>query len=184
MTSVMDEELAEISEDDLITRAVAGDASCFEEIFERYHNMVYGTAYRICGDRHDAEDIMQDTFVRVARALRKFRKDSKFSSWLYRITVNVARDQLKRKAKLHELKEYDAERETASNLHSLNLSLDIIKALAMLSNEERIAVTLTVYEDLTHAEAAKILNCAETTVSWRVFVAKKKLRRYLSKQGY
>ena len=165
----------------LVGLAKNGDIEGFETLFDNYHRMVYAVSYKLCGNRAEAEDIMQETFIRVARSIQSFRGDSKFSSWLYRITFNVASDfRLKRKRDA-KLQEEFTEYQKLDQASEENVN-DILIALQCLSKEERDAVVLVIYEEMKHGEAAKILGCAETTVSWRIFNAKKKLRNYFKKQ--
>ena len=174
-------ELSSLSDSDLLERVRAGDAAALETLLSRHYKLVFGVAYRFTASQADAEDITQEVLVRVARSIRGFEGKSKFTTWLYRITANAACDWGKRKARESKV------RTAASEEHELNqgvnISQDLSKAieaaLVKLSDKEREAVILTIYEGLTHAEAAEAAGCAETTISWRVFTAKRKLKRLL-----
>ena len=75
---------------DLITKAKAGDRAAFDELVKATYQKVHGLALRLTGNEHDADDVVQDTYVRAFRSLRKFRGDARFSTWLHRITANSA----------------------------------------------------------------------------------------------
>lgn len=166
---------------ELVRLAKEGDGQAFEVLFNRYNRMVYNVAYRLSGNQADAQDILQDAFVKAARFLEGFRGDSKFTSWLYRITFNVASD-VRAKRKKDSLLQAEYTEYQKLDQPVEGLSKDILEALGCLTKEEREAIVLTVYEELKHGEAAKILGCAETTVSWRIFNAKRKLKKYFKQQ--
>jgi RNA polymerase sigma-70 factor (ECF subfamily) len=81
---------------DLVARAAGGDAAAFRALVERHRAMVYRVAYQFAGDHHDAEDIAQDVFLKVYRALDRFRHDAQLTSWLYRIVMNACIDHRRR----------------------------------------------------------------------------------------
>jgi RNA polymerase sigma-70 factor (ECF subfamily) len=167
-------------ETQLIERAANGDGDAFTELFNRYYSMIYAFAYRLSLQQADAQEIAQDTFIKAARSLGAFRSASSFKNWLYRIARNSATDWLRHKVRQTKLVESLAEQEREqptdfSHLHD---------ALRALPDDLRAAIVLTIYEGMNHAEVADILGCAETTVSWRVFMAKRKLKEILSRLGY
>ena len=82
---------------ELLDRCRRGEPGAFEELVERTHRQVYTLAYRLVGDRHEAEDVAQDAYLRVHRSLRTFRGESSFSTWLYRVVANAATTHLRRK---------------------------------------------------------------------------------------
>lgn len=85
-----------MADSDLITRAAAGDPAAFQALVERHRTMVYRVAFQFAGNHHDAEDIAQDVFIKVYRALDTFRHDAQLSSWLYRIVMNACIDHRRR----------------------------------------------------------------------------------------
>ena len=141
--------------------------------------MIYSLAYRMTGSAADAEDLTQETFIRAHEQLAGFRADAKFSSWLYRIAVNHClnwRKRIERRDRLHN--DWQAGREgTTTPDHALTRKVQ--DALLKLNPEQRAAVALTTYDGLSHAEAARALGCSETTVSWRLFAARARLKRLL-----
>ncbi len=174
-------ELSTLSDTELLTRIREDDADALEVLLGRHYKLVHGVAFRLSGSSSDAQDITQDVLVRAARSIRSFQGKSKFSTWLYRIATNAAYDFGKRKGREARLKQAATEDYELNKVVGNNedLSKTIQAALVKLSDKEREAVVLTFYEGLTHAEVAQILGCAETTVSWRVFTAKRKLKHLL-----
>ena len=172
----------------LVARAGRGDDRAFETLFRRHYDMVYSLAYRLLGRREDAEDVAQETFVRAARGLHGFRNESRLASWLYRIALNAARDFRRQTQKHHSIVSAyaDAARRDTRDAHcrceAADTSSRIRAALTNLQYKEREAIVLTVYEGLSHAEAARLVGCAEATISWRVFMARRTLRKSLSKE--
>jgi RNA polymerase sigma-70 factor (ECF subfamily) len=167
----------ESDEAGLLESATNGNADAFTELFNRYYPMIHAFAYRLslCGS--DAEDIAQETFIKAARALGSFRRDSSLKNWLYRIAVNAAEDLRRRNARQSRLTE-----ELGTSVHEIEHPRDhtrLTNALAGLADELRQTIVLVYYEGMNHAEAARILGCAETTISWRVFQAKRRLRKAL-----
>jgi RNA polymerase sigma-70 factor (ECF subfamily) len=131
------------------------------------------------GSQADAEDLAQETFIHAYQHLDGFRAEARFSSWLYRIAVNQCLNWQKRRQRLDQLhKEWGAQDREPSGDDS-GRSQQVQEALLKLPPKQRAAVILTAYDGLTHAEAAAALGCSETTVSWRLFAARGKLKRLL-----
>jgi RNA polymerase sigma-70 factor (ECF subfamily) len=141
--------------------------------------MIHSLCYRMTGSMADAEDLAQETFVRAYQNLDKFRAEAQISSWLYRIAVNQClnwRARRQRQERLH--KEWGDQSELSVHKDSTNAQ-QVQAALIKLSPKQRAALILTCYNGLTHAEAAKVIGCSETTISWRLFAARRKLKRLL-----
>jgi RNA polymerase sigma-70 factor (ECF subfamily) len=168
---------------ELVRLAQDGDPDAFEHLVQRHYMLVYKVSYKWCGVREDAEDIAQEVFVKLAGKLKSFKQNSSFSTWLYRVTINAAKDFFRKNAakqaneaafaeeqKLHSLNPGPAEGPSAPALYA------VISRLPVKMKE---AVLLVLAEGLSHREAARVLECAETTVSWRIFQARKKLRKSL-----
>lgn len=164
----------------ILKKAVAGDVSAFETLVSHHYDMVYRCAHRLCGQREDGEDVAQDVFVKLAGKLHLFDNRSSFSTWLYRITVNTARDHLRKKARNGEVP-YENGVHASGNPEDNPGRYDaLLGAVDKLAPKLREAVVLVYAEELSHREAAKVAGCAETTISWRIFTAKRKLRNLLS----
>lgn len=182
----MDECMECLSDIELVQRAVSGDQGAFESLVNRHYTLVYRVAYKWRGKREDAEDIAQEVFVKLARAIYGFKGGASFTTWLYRITVNTARDFLKRESvkKAYEdayAVELGAERRGGRN-DNPGRPEDVYRALDKLPVKLKEAVILVLAEGLSHKEAAVALGCAETTVSWRIFQARKKLEKLLKRE--
>jgi RNA polymerase sigma-70 factor (ECF subfamily) len=139
--------------------------------------MIHSLCYRMTGTIDDADDLAQETFIHAYQHLDRFRGDARFSSWLYRIAVNRCLNWRKRKLRQERLHQHWGE-EITVNIDGRRADL-IQQALMKLSAKQRAAVILTFYDGLTHAEAARTLGCSETTISWRLFAARAKLKRLL-----
>jgi len=141
--------------------------------------MIHAFAYRLCLENGRAQDIAQETFIKAARALGSFRGESSFKSWLYRIATNTSRDLGRKQTREHRIAQSWSTRAALDRAERDADFAPIENALGSLPQDLRQAIVLVYYEDLSHAEAAQVLGCAETTVSWRVFRAKRKLKRLL-----
>jgi len=172
-------------EDDsiLCDRARGGCEQSFAALFHRHHTALHAFVFRLCLDASGAEDIVQDAFIKAARSLAGFRGEASFRNWLYRIAMNTTRDwqrsAIRQKQAAEEL-EMDAG--VAATERRADFG-QVHEALAALAEEMRHAVVLVYYEGMNHAQAARVLGCAETTVSWRIFRARRQLKELLSKHG-
>lgn len=163
----------------LAAAAIRGDREAFRRLIERHYDAIYRVAYRYLGSAADAEDIAQDVCITLVTKLSRFRGESRFSTWLISVVINGCRDHLRRrKSSAALVDKYGMQREledgdkadTDKRVRWLHASLQ------SLEPAYRETVLLILGEDLSHAEAAKILGCAESTVSWRVHQAKKQLK--------
>ncbi len=174
-------DLTGASDDNLIMLAKAGDGLAFGRLLERHYDFIYRVAWRWSGRKMDAEDIAQDVCIRLSKALASYRGAGAFTTWLYTLTLNAARD-FRRKT----MRE-DAKGE-AFRVHSVCVDAvaeafgaqdpvdDLWAAVRQLSDKQREAVLLVYGEELSHAEAAEVMTISETTVSWHIHEAKKRLR--------
>ena len=159
----------------MIELAQAGDAGAFRDLLDRHYMTIYRMAFRFCGSQHDAEDVTQLACIKVADHLRDFKGQSAFTTWLYTIVLNTSRD-WQRSQKRHRHGEIDEE--VSSGEQSPEQALSTRQQLARvnaLPEVEREALLLVFGEGLTHKQAAEVLGCAESTVSWRIHEARKKL---------
>jgi RNA polymerase sigma-70 factor (ECF subfamily) len=135
------------------------------------------------GSMADAEDLAQETFLHAYEHLPEFRAEARFSSWLYRIAINQCLNWQKRRQRqqrLHEEWNKEQQLNPSAGEPAHTHARQIQDALLRLDPKQRAAVILTTYDGLTHAEAAHALGCSETTVSWRLFAARRKLKRWLA----
>jgi len=181
--------MADPNDETLVTRTRQGDAAAFEALIRQHQHMIYSLTYRMTGSLADAEDLTQETFLRAWRQIGSYRAASKFSTWLYRIAINACLNWREREtlrvevqagwAETNGAPEMGGERTLARN----ETGRSVHAALLRLPAKQRAAIMLTVYDGLNHAEAAEALGCSETTVSWRVFAARRKLQRWLAAAG-
>ncbi len=171
-------------EEGLIEAAAGGDPVAFEGLFHRYYDMIHAYAYRMCYDDAEASDLAQETWIKVARSLPLYRGKASFKNWVHAVAHNVALDALRRKERQRRLldKMWEEPRPEAA-LPPAEESDTLKGALLSLSPDLRAAVTLVYLDGLTHAEAGAVLGCAEATVSWRLFQARRKLRKLLSREA-
>jgi RNA polymerase sigma-70 factor, ECF subfamily len=167
---------------ELVAESQRGDPAAFEELVRRHQRMIHSLTFRMTGSLADAEDLAQEAFLRAWEQIGSFRGGAKFSTWLYRIAVNTClnwRQSETRRSQLYALAaaEFVPENRECS---AAEKEKEVQAALLKLPAKQRAAIVLTIYDGLNHAEAAQILGCSETTVSWRVFAAKRKLKRLLS----
>ena len=145
--------------------------------------MIFALTYRMTGSQAEAEDLTQETFIAAFQQLGSFRGESKFSSWLYRIATNRCLNWRQRDARRGRAYEnWGRERASDSHIepHADAISAQVQQALLKLDDKQRAAIVLTTYEGMNHAEAARVLGCSETTVSWRIFAARRKLKKWLA----
>jgi len=163
-----------------IERACAGDATAFRRLVERYGDRAYGLALRMLGSPEEAEEAAQDALVRAWRALPRFRGDSRFSTWLYRIVVRRALDRsasLKtRRAREAPLEETELEARASPALPGSGASRRLDRLLGSLPDVQRAAVVLYYYEDRSVEEVARTLGLPPGTVKTHLHRARALLR--------
>jgi RNA polymerase sigma-70 factor (ECF subfamily) len=142
--------------------------------------MIHSLTFRMTGSLADSEDLAQETFIQAFRQLGGYVPQGKFSSWLCRIAVNRCLNWIKSRDRRHQVhSEWGDEQRLATQVAAPRIRL-VQDALLKLPAKQRAAVVLTIYQGLNHAEAAATLGCSETTVSWRLFAARAKLKKSLA----
>jgi len=177
-----------IDDEALIRAAQGGDAEAFEALLERHYDTLYRFAYKWCGNRADAEDVTQQACLKLARALVSYRFESAFTSWLYRVVINCARDWSRSEGR-HETAGEDsfAGQEAVSRGDEVEHHTYLRQLLGRLEAlPEGIKETLLLVhgEGLTHAEAAVALDVKESTVSWRLHEFRKHHRLEIDQGGF
>ncbi|MGH1411869.1 MAG: RNA polymerase sigma factor [Pelagimonas sp.] len=166
-------------EEDLAHAAAGGDREAFGALLSRVYDRMFGLAFKLTGNRAEAEDLVQDVCAALPAKLANFRGDAKVTTWLYRIVVNASRDRHRRRishAKAAtgwgdwEVSRRADEVEAQERADWLRLAMD-----ALTPPELRETLVL-VLEGLNHAQVAEILGVSEGTISWRMSQAKKKLK--------
>jgi RNA polymerase sigma-70 factor (ECF subfamily) len=181
------------TDEELVARSIAGDAASFNQLVVRWERPIYALAYRVIGREEDARDVCQETFLRAFRALGGFKGQAKFSSWLYRIALNLCRDWIRRERRAPtvqapegtDLIELAAERTPSEAVEDLiarhDLGRAVSRAMGALSDEQRTAIILKEYHGLTFQEIADLLNCPLSTVKTRLYQGLSVLRRELER---
>jgi len=176
-------------EQNWVSQSRNGDHAAFAELIRAHQSMIHSLTFRMTGSVADCKDLAQETFIRAYQQLDSYHGTAKFSSWLYRIAVNACLDWRRRELRRGQIHNSWSESNTAGETPADatpgldDLSRQVQSALMKLPEKQRAAVVLTVYGGHNHAEAAKILGCSETTVSWRIFTAKQKLKKLLGPKG-
>ena len=174
----------------LAEKAAGGCRELFAALVEAYYARIYRLAWRFCGSQTLAEDIAQDVCVKLATAIRGYRGDAAFSTWVWRITYTAAVDRIRtcrnmesvEPSALEELA--DAGQDAcARSPEDSAMSADLWHAVRRLPPQQRDAVLLVYGEDMSHAEAAAVMCCQEKTVSWHLHEAKKRLKSMLEAVG-
>ena len=174
----------ELSDEELVANSQNGDKEAFEQLVIRKQDLVFSLAFKLSGNRDLANDIAQEAFIRAWRAIEKFRGDSAFSTWIYRITVNTAWT-LRKKAKKHTLANIEETQEPIiidekkdPELIAINSDLSFVlrQALNKLPMEQRIIVELKNIEGRSHKEIAEYLGITVTAAKVRLHRAHQKLR--------
>ena len=177
----------EISNAELVRKSQFGDKAAFEQLVIRHQDLVFSLAYKLTGNREMANDVAQEAFIRAWKAIEKFRGDSTFSTWIYRITVNTAWT-LRKKAKKHNTLNIDdtyepivIDEKKDPELVAINsdLSSVLINALDKIPIEQRIIVELKNIEGRSHKEIADYLDISVTAAKVRLHRAHQKLRQIL-----
>jgi RNA polymerase sigma-70 factor, ECF subfamily len=183
------------TDEELVARATAGDLDCFNQLVTRWERPIYALAFRTLGREEDARDVVQEAFLRAYRGLRGFKGEAKFSSWLYRITLNLCRDSMRRdrRAPIVQTPEgvdavdlADAQASPSESVEDLvarrEMSQAVSRAMAELPEEQRTAILMKEYHGLTFQEIADTLGCPLSTVKTRLYQGLSVLRRRLERR--
>lgn len=167
------------TDETLAENAAAGDAAAFRCLLERHYDTIYRLAFRLTGQREDAEDLAQDICGALPVKLRSYGGKSKFTTWLYQVVLNAARDRFRKTntvaratAGYEEVARLERERQGEAD----RLTDWLYETLDRIGGDLRETAILVLAEEKTHAEAAEILAVRESTVSWRMSKLKDKLK--------
>ncbi|HYC62905.1 MAG TPA: RNA polymerase sigma factor [Thermoanaerobaculia bacterium] len=169
----------------LASRCAAGDTTVFEEIYRKFGEKMKSVAWNHLGNVSDAEDAVQETFLKIHRAATTFTGEASFSTWAYRILVNTCLDTLrKRKRRIEETHlddEFEPIERTAPNVDDMK-RIALRRMLDELPEQRRAVFTLFEIEGLSHAEIAEILGISEGNSKWILFATKKELQQKWTQQ--
>lgn len=178
--------MSETDQPGLIRAAQRGDNTAFGQLLAGCYDNIYRFAYRWCGNRTDAEDITQQACIKLAQSISQFRFEAAFSSWLYRLVINCAKDWYKSQNR-HQHDTIDEWSEAADDRIAPERAPDrtaensiylqqLLRLLDQMAEGFKETALLVHGEGLSHAEAAAILQLKESTVSWRLHEIRKQLR--------
>jgi RNA polymerase sigma-70 factor (ECF subfamily) len=180
---------------DLVHRSQTGDTAAYEELVRRYHGKIYGLVYSMTSNREDAEDLVQEIFVKTWKALGHFREQSGFYTWIYRIALNCTINFRKRRNRRQTVSfdEFDPDIKTTESYREFSSKGSVLRKMSLgefqekmneamlkLSEKHRAVVTMHDVQGMPHADIAKVMNCSEGTVRSRLFYAHKKLQGELA----
>jgi RNA polymerase sigma-70 factor (ECF subfamily) len=183
------------SDEELVARSMGGDLDSFNQLVLRWERPIYALAYRVIGREEDARDVAQETFLRAFRALGGFKGQAKFSSWLYRITLNLCRDWIRKERRTPvsqapegiDIIELAGEATPTETIEQLvgrkQLSRAVSKAMSSLPEDQRTAIILKEYHGLTFQEIADMLDCPLSTVKTRLYQGLSVVRKQLEQAG-
>jgi RNA polymerase sigma-70 factor (ECF subfamily) len=170
-----------MSENSLINRCQHGKADAFEQLLELHYDTIYRFAYRWCGDQHNAQDITQLACMKLARSIKQFQHQSSFTSWLYRLVINCAKDFYKSPTQRNQREESDQDIDFDSSQPGSNeqrvYAQQILEHINHLQEDLKDTLILVYGSGLSHKDAANTLGVKESTISWRIHEARKLLKQ-------
>jgi RNA polymerase sigma-70 factor (ECF subfamily) len=183
--------MTEPSEQDLLTRAQAGDRAAFSRLVRIHQRRVYACAVQVLGGGGDADDAVQETFMRAWRAIDRFDGRSQLSTWLYRVCVNVCLNHLRKRKRNDasdlgdpKIPEPEADPTQGQNdprhtVEAQQLQARLAEALDGLSESLRTTVIMVLVDGMPQKDVAQVLGCSEGTIAWRIHEARRRLRLVL-----
>ena len=183
------------TDEELVARSARGDQDSFNQLVVRWQRSIYALAYRVIGREDEARDVCQETFLRAFRGIKGFKGQAKFSSWLYRIALNLCRDWMRRERRspmvpvpegvdLVDLASVDERADSVEDLVGRReLSGEVARAMAVLPREQRTAIVLKEFHGLTFQEIANLQSCPLSTVKTRLYQGLNQLRLELERRG-
>ena len=181
-----------LSDGNLVEKTLAGDDTAFRTLVERHTGAVFNTAYRLLGNRADAADAAQDTFLRAYRALHTFRTDAPLKPWLCRIAANVSLNRLKRHKPTLSLEDHpagtdppaipDLSAEPQRAVLAAERDRELRAAILALPPDQRTIIELRHFQELSYAEIAAALKISVANVKIKLFRARKALRTILKRE--
>ncbi|MCC6156650.1 MAG: RNA polymerase sigma factor [Deltaproteobacteria bacterium] len=177
-------DLENLADRELVRAFVAGEVAAFEEIMKRHRRMVYFAALRVAGTHHDADEAAQKTFIAVYRNLSRFEQASALKTWIFRIALNTAKNQVRDRSRREgdELGDRHADGAAGApeRMEAEERRQQVRQAVAALPPRQREVVELRVDHELPYAEIAEVLGCSVNTAKVNFHHAVKALRRKLA----
>jgi RNA polymerase sigma-70 factor (ECF subfamily) len=183
-----------LSDEDLVAAFQSGDIAAFDQLVSRWDRKMQGVLYRLVGNHEEARDLSQEAFLKAYRGLGTFKREARFSSWLYQIALNATRDRMRRRRRHPDVSldglegrpedSLQDERPSAFEMiEARDLSRVVAAAMAGLPDEQREVLILKEYEGLTFPEIAETLDVPLSTVKTRLYRGLVQLRTRLERQG-
>ncbi|MEI8063125.1 MAG: sigma-70 family RNA polymerase sigma factor [Verrucomicrobiota bacterium] len=188
-------DLSQTADETLVARVQDGDHGAFDFLVERYKERLYATVYHMTSNHADANDLVQDAFIKAFTSIRSFKRESSFYTWIYRIAVNRTLNHLKRGKNRQQFSLDDIDNHIQSDPDFVELMSHVTPrrevglnelqeklnaALQKLSEDHRAVVVMHDVQGLTHADIGKALHCSEGTVRSRLFYARQQLQGLLA----
>ena len=183
------------TDEELVALSIGGDVESFNQLVLRWERPIFALAYRVIGREEEARDVVQETFLRAFRGIGNFRGQAKFSSWVYRIALNLCRDWIRRERRAPILPtpegvdviELAAEQGPVESIEDLvarkDMSTVVADLMTRLPEEQRTAIVLKEYHGMTFQEIADLQGVPLSTVKTRLYQGLNVLRRHLQQQG-
>jgi len=175
-----------VEDKQIVERILAGETELYSLIVKEYQQIVANLTYKLCGNKLEVEEVTQQVFVELYMALPRFRFDSKLSSFIYRITVNVVCKMMNKAKRFVSSDEYDDRPETPSDERNAEQKLihqeqlqQLRTAIGHLKDEQRTALVLYTFEDFSYNQIAEVMQCSLSKVESLIFRAKKNLAKEL-----
>ena len=173
-----------------INLIIEGHTNAFSTLVDRYKDLVFSLALRMVKNKEEAEEVAQDTFVKVFKSLRQFKGDSKFSTWIYKVTYNTCLDRLKKHKREQHVDSIDEF--NVNQIKNMDNALDDMEAeerkqaiqdcIKLLPSDDAFLLTLFYFEEESLEEIAKVVNLTENNVKVKLFRIRKKLATILKER--
>jgi len=185
-----------LPDEELVQQSINGDLDAFDQLVRRYEGKVYGLAYRFMGNHADASDLAQETFLRIYQALARFRGDSSFATWLYRIAANACRDELRKRQRRRSVSMDEMVDVSPANVPVAGddyspeevvqrdeVQRQVQDCLNELSEDHRLILLMREMQGMSYEEIAGVLGCSLGTVKSRISRARNALKERMRKKG-
>jgi RNA polymerase sigma-70 factor (ECF subfamily) len=179
-----------INDQHYINLILNGDANAFSVIVDHYKDLVYSLSLRMLKNREEAEEVSQDTFIKVYKSLPRFKGDSKFSTWIYKIAYNTCLDRLKKNKKFYN--DVPIDEFTEHHVRTIDDALDALEAkereqaiqdcISLLPSEDGFLLTLYYFEEQSLDDISKVMDLTSNNVKVKLFRSRKKLATILKQR--
>lgn len=188
-------DLQHVDDETLVARVQHGDASAYDHLVQRYKERLYATVYHMTSNHEDANDLVQEAFIKAYNSIGGFKRESSFYTWVYRIAVNRTINHLKRRKNRFHFSLDDVDNHIQNDPDFVELMSHVTprrevglnelqeklnEALQKLSEAHRAVVVMHDVQGMTHADIAKVMKCSEGTVRSRLFYARQQMQGLLS----